>query len=118
MNTGAQFNLQAVVMTVFRILCNVDGVEAEKRNNRVVRAACVSSDETGQNAGVREIGFAIVVLMPVLIADVCDRQYRTGRKLVLYSQAVLVAGWAPIVCIRKAGDAADGNRSRESLTGL
>src|SRR6267378_2583654 len=51
-----------------------------------------TADEGGQRGLIREIVFAAVALMAVLVSDIIDGQYGLGVELTLDADAVLIAG--------------------------
>jgi hypothetical protein len=63
-----QANLERVVMRVLRVLRKSKRIEAAEGNLEVVWTARISGNEARQNGRRGQIGFAIVVLVPILIS--------------------------------------------------
>ena len=98
-------------MRVHGVLGHLDAAEAEVGNHLIVIDGPV--DQPRKLAGGGIVDVAIVVLVPVHVADIGNRQHGVPRNLVLDAEAVLITGRRFVVGLGKAGDT--GHRDRRHL---
>ena len=102
------------VLHGFRLL---DGVETQEWDQGVV-AAAVPAAILGSRLWIGQIGFTIVVLMPVLVSYVRNRQYRFGPETLLDAKAVLVGHWQLVLVPVEAGNVGDRDRRGQRIDRL
>ena len=104
-------------MRVRFILGQSEGAETQEWNCLVV-ARAATCDQPWKSTLRRKIDLAPVILMPVLVSYVSDRQNGVGSECLLHSQAVLVAHRQVVIVAGDTGKTRGHDRHRERLSGL